>query len=212
MRLRFKGRWQLLLAARLISSYGRLVFATIRVRHATPIPAVLSQGPVLLALWHQQIFAVPLLAKPNRPYALVGLMSPSADGQLTRTIAKHYGIGAAVGSSSSQSISGARQLVALAKRGHSLFLTPDGPRGPACIAKPGASELARLTKLPLVPCAAFVKGKLIFKSWDTFWLPLPFARITLAWGEPLPPNATPADLTTALKQLNAKLAKHRSTT
>ena len=207
MRLRLKGRWQIVLAAHFIAVYCRIVLATARVHYATPVPPSLKAKPVLLALWHQQIAAVPLLAKPNRPHPLVGLMSPSRDGQLTRTIAALYGIGAAVGSSSSQSISGARQLVALAKTGHSIFLTPDGPRGPACVAKPGASELARLTKLPLIPCAAFVQGKLTFNSWDTFWLPLPFARIMLAWGEPLPPTATPADLTAALKRLNASLAK-----
>lgn len=202
MRFRLTHPITLALAAWTLAAYGRLVFATCRVRVVGPVPAPLRQGPVLLALWHQQIFAVPLLAAPNRPHPLVGLMSPSADGRLTRAIARHYGIGAAVGSSSRQAMAGARELVRLAKQGHSLFLTPDGPRGPARIAKNGATELARLTKLPLIPCAVtHVSPKLHFHSWDDFWLPLPFARFTLRYGNPLPQGASAAQLSAALNAL-----------
>ncbi|MCA3243745.1 MAG: DUF374 domain-containing protein [Alphaproteobacteria bacterium] len=202
MRLRLQSPFTLALAAWTLAAYGRLVFATARVRVVGPIPSALRQGPVLLALWHQHIFAVPLLAKPNRPHPLVGLMSPSADGRLTRQVAKRYGIGAAVGSSSRQGVAGARELVRLAKQGHSLFLTPDGPRGPARVAKNGATELARLTGLPLIPCAlTAVHPKLTFRSWDTFWLPLPFARFTLRYGPALPPKAGAAQLSAALNAL-----------
>lgn len=210
MRVKLSADWQIRLVAYLLYVYSRMVFATVRVTYATPVPQALKKGPVLLAVWHQQLFAVPALAKPN-PHPLVGLMSASRDGQLTRTIARHFGIGAAVGSSSKQSISGARQLIALAKQGNSLFLTPDGPRGPAYVAKQGATELSRLMGLPLIPCAARYAGKATFASWDTFWLPLPFARMTLAWGQSLPPKSTPENLTAALQSLNAALDKSAPT-
>jgi lysophospholipid acyltransferase (LPLAT)-like uncharacterized protein len=202
MRLRLTSPALIGLAAFLFNLYGRLVFATGRVQVVGPIPPELARGPVLLALWHQQIFAVPLLAKPNAPHRLVGLMSPSADGRLTRAVAAWYGIGAAVGSSSRQGMRGARELVRLAKSGHSLFLTPDGPRGPACVAKEGASELARLTGLPLIPCAMTdVRPRLSFQSWDKFWLPLPFATFNLRYGAALPKGADATALTTALNAL-----------
>jgi lysophospholipid acyltransferase (LPLAT)-like uncharacterized protein len=185
-----------------------LVLATCRVRVVTPIPAIAKTRPVIFALWHQHIFAVPLLASVN-PCPLVGLMSPSRDGQLTRRLARHFGIGAAVGSSSRRSVVAVRELVRLAKHGHSLFLTPDGPRGPARIAKEGATALAQFTGLPVVPCAMIAATpKLAFKSWDTFWLPLPFAQITLAYGPILPSKA---DANTLGEALNALLAKTRAT-
>jgi lysophospholipid acyltransferase (LPLAT)-like uncharacterized protein len=114
-----------------VAWYGRFVFATSRVRYLGTPPQEMSQGPVILAFWHENIFAVPLLAAPNAPRPLVGLMSPSTDGKLTRTIAAHYGIEAAVGSSSRQAVAATRALIRLAKAGKSVFLTPEGPRGPA---------------------------------------------------------------------------------
>lgn len=191
-------------AAWALALYGRLVLATCRVRVASPIPAVVKNKPVIFALWHQHIFAVPLLTSVN-PCPLVGLMSPSRDGQLTRRLAQHFGIGAAVGSSSKRSVIAVRELMRLAKSGHSLFLTPDGPRGPAYVAKEGATSLAQFTGLPVVPCAMIsASPKLTFKSWDNFWLPLPFACITLAYGAPLTPKASAAELSTALNALLAK--------
>lgn len=202
MRFRLTSPALIGLAAFLLSLYGRLVFGTSRVQVVGPLPPELARGPVLLTLWHQHIFAVPLLARPNAPHPLVGLMSPSADGRLTRAVAGWYGIGAAVGSSSRQGMQGARELVRLAKSGHSLFLTPDGPRGPACKAKEGASELARLTGLPLIPCAMTnVWPRLSFQSWDNFWLPLPFATFTLRYGAALPKGANADALSTALNSL-----------
>ncbi len=202
MRFRLTSPALIGLAAFLLQLYGRLVFATSRVRVLGPTPPELAKGPVLLALWHQHIFAVPLLHRPNAAFPLVGLMSPSADGKLTRAIAAWYGIGAAVGSSSRQGVQGARALVQLAKGGHSLFLTPDGPRGPARVAKDGATALARLTHLPLVPCALVqVAPKLVFNSWDNFWLPLPFANFTLRYGQSLPHSTDAAHLSAALNAL-----------
>jgi lysophospholipid acyltransferase (LPLAT)-like uncharacterized protein len=189
----------------LAALYARLVFATCRVRVVTPLPAALKKSPVILALWHQHIFAVPVLAAPN-PCPLMGLMSASRDGQFTKAVARRFGIGAAVGSSSRRSVVAVRELLRLAKSGHSLFLTPDGPRGPAYSPKEGATALAKITGLPLIPCALVAASpKITFrKSWDHFWLPLPFATLTLAYGPVLGPSTTPAQLAAALNALLVK--------
>ena len=200
MRIRVSHPWVLAVCARAIAAYGRLVFATARVRYLGAPPAELTQGAVLLALWHQNMFAVPLLAAPNAPRPLVGLMSASTDGRLTQAIARHYGIGAAVGSSSKQAVPAARSLIRMARAGNSLFLTPDGPRGPLHQAKEGASELARLTGLPLIPCAASAHPSWAVRSWDNFRLPLPFATFTVVWGAALS-QPTPQSLTQTLNTL-----------
>lgn len=191
-------------AAWVLALYARLVFVTCRVRVVGAPPPVVKSRPVLFALWHRDIFAVPLFAAPN-PCPLIGLMSPSRDGQLTRRLARHFGIGAAVGSSSKRSVIAVRELVRLAKSGHSLFLTPDGPRGPAFVAKEGATSIAHFTGLPVVPCAIIhAWPKVVFNSWDHFQLPLPFATITLAYGPVLPTRADAATLSSALNALLAK--------
>lgn len=187
----------------LLACYGRLVFFTSRVHLATPLPEELK-NPVLFALWHQHICMVPQLQKRN-PHPFIGLMSASRDGMLTRSLAARFNIGAVVGSSSKGAIPAVRNLIRAGKSSArpSLFLTVDGPRGPAFIAKPGATEIARLTRLPLIPVAAWFSRGHTFGSWDAFRLPYPFTTITLAIGAPLP-QATPQQLTQALNALTAQ--------
>lgn len=187
-------------AAFIMAVYGHLAIATCRVRIVTPIPPEVLNGPVIFALWHQHICAVPLIARPNKA-KLLGLMSASRDGTFTRALARYFGIGAIVGSSSKGAVSGARALVVAARQGHSIFLTPDGPRGPAGIAKQGATEIARLTNLPLIPCAGWSSRGHTFGSWDSFRLPYPFTTFYIAYGAPLHTYTTDA-LESALHTLN----------
>ncbi len=186
----------------ILAGYAWLIFATSRIRIITPVPAPLTQGPVVLATWHQQIAMLPVIKQPS-PAKLLALMSASRDGTFIRLIAAWFGIKASVGSSHRGAIAGARGLIQAARSGHTLFITPDGPRGPACTAKEGATEIARLTHLPLIPCAAWSSRGKTFRSWDNFRLPAPFSTITVAYGAPLP-TLTPQALQQALNTLTAQ--------
>jgi lysophospholipid acyltransferase (LPLAT)-like uncharacterized protein len=187
----------------LLALYGRLVFATSRVHIVTPLPAELK-SPVLFALWHQHICAVPLLQRQN-PHPFVGLMSASRDGMLTRSLSARFGIGAVVGSSSRGAVPAVRNLIrATRSTAHpSLFLTVDGPRGPAFAAKAGAVEISRLARLPLIPAAMWCAHGHTFASWDHFRFPYPFTTFTLAFGAPMP-HTTPEQLTQTLNTLTAQ--------
>jgi lysophospholipid acyltransferase (LPLAT)-like uncharacterized protein len=77
------------------------------------------------------------------------------------------------------------QAVRLLRQGVTCAVTPDGPLGPAGVAKPGAVILASLTGVPVVPLAAATRLKLVFRSWDAFQVPLPFAKGVVTIGEPL---------------------------
>ena len=66
-----------------------------------------------------------------------------------------------------------------------LALTPDGPRGPAERVKPGLAWLASRSGWAVVPVAAAAKRAWVLGSWDRFRIPWPFARVCLAFGEPL---------------------------
>ncbi len=186
----------------LAAVYTRLVFATARIHLVEPIPSIVKESPVVFALWHQQIAFTPVLMRQTyRP--LFALMSASRDGTAIRLLAAKFGIQASIGSSHRGAYSGTRNLMRAAKEGNNIFLTPDGPRGPARKAKQGATEVSRLTRLPLVPCAAWSSRGKSFNSWDKFRLPYPFARITLAVGSPLE-DATPHSLQQALNTLTAQ--------
>ena len=61
---------------------------------------------------------------------LIALISGHRDGQIISKVGAIFGIQTAVGSSSKGGMRAAREMMRLARDGHSLFVTPDGPRGP----------------------------------------------------------------------------------
>ncbi len=186
----------------LAAVYARLVFATSRVTVVQSLPAELANTPIVFALWHQQIvFAPVLMRKTQRP--LLALMSGSRDGRAISQIAAMFGIEASVGSSHRGALAGTRGLLRAAQNGKNILMTPDGPRGPARVPKQGASEISRLTGLPLVPCGAWSTRGICVNSWDACRIPFPFSRITLVLGAPLE-DATQHSLQQALNTLTAQ--------
>jgi lysophospholipid acyltransferase (LPLAT)-like uncharacterized protein len=65
-----------------------------------------------------------------------------------------------------------------------VAVTPDGPRGPARSYAPGALIAAQRAGAPIVPIAAHADSAWKLSSWDNFLIPKPFARVTVAYGEP----------------------------
>lgn len=76
-------------------------------------------------------------------------------------------------------------------------VTPDGPRGPAYVVKPGIVDMASETGLAIVPLCAKANRYWQFKSWDKIQMPKPFARVDVYYGEPI---HVPADLTSEERQ------------
>jgi lysophospholipid acyltransferase (LPLAT)-like uncharacterized protein len=191
--------------AAIVSGYVYFVFATSRVKVITPLPVALTHGPVVLASWHQQILMIPVMHKRN-PSKLLALISSSRAGTFIQAVAKWYGIGTIEGSTRRGGSAGARMLIKAARDGNSLYITPDGSSGPACIAKEGATEVARLTRMPLIPCAAWPSRGKTFNTWDSFRFPYPFSIIRVAYGEPLQ-NLRPQDLSDSLNALTAHVQR-----
>jgi lysophospholipid acyltransferase (LPLAT)-like uncharacterized protein len=68
--------------------------------------------------------------------------------------------------------------------GADLGFTPDGPRGPAYSFAPGALIVAQRSGAPVVALRAVTQRCWRLRSWDGFMIPKPFARITIAFGDP----------------------------
>ena len=69
--------------------------------------------------------------------------------------------------------------------GHAA-ITPDGPRGPRCIAQPGVIQLAAQTGSPILPLAYSTRWGRTLGSWDRFLVAFPFGRGAYVIGEPIP--------------------------
>lgn len=176
----------------LIYAVVRLVGATLRF-HWDTFPQALSAaaGPHIFCAWHNRL---PLsmfvyrgfMRARGRPPRLAAIVSASRDGAMMARLIELFGIQPVRGSSSRRGAQAMLELSRYAEQGHDLALTPDGPRGPRYVCKEGVVYLAQMTGLAIVPVSYHVGWKFCLKSWDRFQIPLPFSRVTVAFGEPLP--------------------------
>jgi lysophospholipid acyltransferase (LPLAT)-like uncharacterized protein len=180
----------------LAAAYLRLVVRTSRLVWHTPPP---PKGPVVLAIWHGQLLMLPALLCqwPTPPGHALSLSSNSKDGKFATAISAQFGFGFVRGSSSKNPLAASRALLKAARTGHSLLLTPDGPKGPAYVAKSGAASLAQHSGLPLVALAAHSTRGRTLGSWDATRLPYPFSTLHLACQV-----CAPAALTSTLNHLS----------
>ena len=72
---------------------------------------------------------------------------------------------------------------ALKKQEVSPAMTPDGPKGPRFVFKPGAILLSQMSQRPILPMA-FAASRAWLIAWDKFVIPVPFSRSVIAIGEP----------------------------
>jgi len=166
------------MASAIGAGYVLLVRWTSRIDRPSP-PA---GGPFILAMWHGRLAMLHLLRFGEKP--MVALISGHRDGQLISKCAWHYNIQTVIGSSTRGGIGAARQLIRLAREGHSLFITPDGPRGPRMHVNEGIVELSLLTGLPILPASISTSGGRELKTWDRLLVPQLFSRVAVRWGEP----------------------------
>jgi lysophospholipid acyltransferase (LPLAT)-like uncharacterized protein len=77
------------------------------------------------------------------------------------------------------------RVIQAMKKGKQSMLAPDGPDGPAFMAKPGIAFLARKTEGVILPVGAWAWPVVELPRWDRYLIPLPFAKICIAFGEPI---------------------------
>jgi lysophospholipid acyltransferase (LPLAT)-like uncharacterized protein len=142
----------------------------------------------VFAFWHARLMP---LVYTHRSRQIAVLVSHHRDGEWIARLIERLGFATARGSSTRGGEEGVREMLTLARRDHLLAITPDGPRGPAERVKPGLVYLASRTGFPVVPVATAANRSWVFRSWDRFRLPHPFARVVVAYGAPL---EVPAEL------------------
>ena len=138
--------------------------------------------PVILAFWHDQLL---LMVKGYTGQGARVLISASNDGELIARTVAFFGIGSVRGSSTRGGRAAVKEMMALSREPLDLVFTPDGPKGPRHIAKPGVAMLARVSGRPVVPMAFACSHGHRFQSWDRFLLPYPRGRAVYSFGEPL---------------------------
>ncbi|HVE72440.1 MAG TPA: DUF374 domain-containing protein [Thermoanaerobaculia bacterium] len=143
------------LVSLIASLFIRALHATLRVRHVN-LANIAGTPQYILTFWHAHLLLM-LHSKYRRPITV--MISKSKDGEYIARVFDWYGVDAARGSSTRGGGGALRELLREAKAGKNLVFTPDGPKGPARIAKDGVVYAAQITGLPIVPIAFAAKKK-----------------------------------------------------
>lgn len=172
-------------AVRLGVPLVRLLASTWRIREVNRSPSQrLRDGgkPVVFTLWHGEMLA---LLWHHRNEGITVLISEHGDGEIIARIAEALGFHTVRGSTSRGA---GRALLGMSRTvqdGGDVAFTPDGPRGPARRFAPGALIVAQRTGAPVITLAVAPSRAWRLKSWDAFMIPKPFARIHIAYGDPV---------------------------
>lgn len=160
--------------------------------------------PVVFTLWHGRLLPP---TYHHRHQDVVTLVSLHRDGELITRAVRRWGYTAVRGSSSRGGLDALRELIRHVRRGRSLAITPDGPRGPREVMKPGPVLIAQRTGAPIIPVAAGASRASYFGGWDRFLVPHPFARLRIAYGAPLfvPRHAGEADVQRYMNEVQARI-------
>ncbi len=146
------------------SLFIRGLHATLRVKHvrAENIERV---PQYIIAFWHSHLLLM-LHCRFRRPISVI--ISQSKDGEAIARVFDWYGVDSTRGSSTRGGSAALRELIREAHSGKNIVFTPDGPKGPARVAKEGVVYAALSTGLPIVP-VAFAAKKKSFCGRGTAW-------------------------------------------
>ncbi len=161
-------------------------------------------GGVILIGWHGRTAAP---AKVFRNRGFWAIISLSRDGEMQNRIFTRLGFNTIRGSTGR---GGARALVEsirALRKGATMALTPDGPRGPSGVVQPGILMMAQKSGAWLVPVGVSANRRRLIKSWDRFMVPKLFAKCLVIFGQEvqIPSDATEEEVEKIRLSLQAEL-------
>lgn len=191
--------WILWAAARLIGMTLRL-----RSENRETLERYLQSGEgVIIVLWHGRSLVPVNVFRHRGIWALISL---SRDGEVQNAVFRRFGFNTIRGSTGRGGARAALQLARIIREGASLAFTPDGPRGPTHRVQPGTIFLAQRSGCPILPLGISARPRRLLRSWDSYMIPLPFARAALVVGAPF---YVPADLDEAGREQAAAQLERR---
>jgi lysophospholipid acyltransferase (LPLAT)-like uncharacterized protein len=137
----------------------------------------------IVTFWHREIFSAIWYWRKR---GMVVMVSQNFDGEYISRIIHGHGYATARGSSSRRASRVLVEMVRTLRKGWEAAVTPDGPRGPKSLAKPGVVQLARLSGASILCFHIVPRRSWIFrKSWDQTEVPKPFARTAIFIAPPI---------------------------
>lgn len=183
----------------------RLWLSTLRI-HANRPSVDDADGGLIIVLWHERLFVSGLVARRYFRRPVNALVSTSKDGGWLVAFFQMMGLKSVRGSSNRRGAAALMTLTRVVKGGEHAGVTPDGPKGPVRLCKPGVVTLAKLTGRPLLLLGLDYRSCFRLRNWDRFALPLPFSRVDVRFEDFPCPGRTEDDQAVATRiqeRLNA---------
>lgn len=146
-----------------------------------------EKSPCMLMLWHNRLVLVPeILNSHASQFIYTAFISKSRDGDPLAFLAESYSAGRALRVPHNARHLALGQLIeALKEKNEIIIITPDGPRGPRCVVKPGIVLAARETGAHIFPFSWEATRFWQLNTWDQMKIPKPFTTIEVTFGEPI---------------------------
>ena len=165
-----------------LSIIVRLWCASMRIRISPDEAKLLSDTsqPMVIIFWHNRLLmGANVYRRFRRNRRVTGLVSASKDGAWLAAFFSLMNVDSVRGSSSARTLGATRDLLNCLNNGSDIAVTPDGPRGPCYEFKPGAVRVAKQAETPIMLVSGSIEKFRRLKSWDGFYLPMPFTGIEI---------------------------------
>lgn len=168
---------------------SRLCFWTCRleIKGAAAFAEQVEKGSMVFIFWHDCLFGmIPILRRLGRNYRYSAFVSASRDGLLLQHICRRYKTCEVIAVAHDKRFLALRMMIQrLTEEKTVILLTPDGPRGPAHVIKPGLFFAARKTGAPVMAMSWSASSYWQLRSWDRLRIPKPFSRIVVEISAPI---------------------------
>ena len=139
----------------------------------------------LFAYWHENVWSLfVFLLFSGRGH--VWMQHPARYMKGVHNVLALMHVRIVLGSSGEEGRRAVDEIADAVRAGASTAVAPDGPHGPVRTLKRGVLHMAVQSGLPVTPVAVRHRAAWRAPTWDRKWIALPFSRITVIVGEPVP--------------------------
>ncbi|MBS1718719.1 MAG: lysophospholipid acyltransferase family protein [Armatimonadetes bacterium] len=185
----------------------RLIGCTLRYQFENE-EVVLDKPPhgQVICGWHGRSFPYAYRFRGKGYWVIISL---SRDGRIQKRVFEGLGYQIIRGSTGRGGVRALAEAITALKKGGTMALTPDGPRGPSGEVQPGVMVMAQKSGATLIPVGISARPRRLFRSWDRYLIPMPFARVFMKFGQPLtvPPKATEQEVEALRLQLQVEMLR-----
>lgn len=165
----------------------RLIGSTFRIKVLNYEPLEKLEGGKVLCGWHGRSMIASIFFRRCGFWVII---SKSKDGDIQTHVFQNLGFKVIRGSTGRGGERALIESIRELRKGETMAITPDGPRGPSKVVQGGIMLMAKKAGAWLVPCGVSAKPRFLAKSWDRYMVPYPFAKCIMNFGQPM---AVPAD-------------------